>query len=142
MGRAWIQIDDRHALLWSSVVDAPIDYLTPIVDLDDDIRAKLAANGHSWADQGPAELAELVGVNRAGPDEVCLTPQALVRRYRDEAAYEAFELDVDDINPYTCDADGIVYWVPWAPDDRPESLDGLSSADLRQLGPRITPLRR
>lgn len=137
MPRAWIRLDDEHAVLWSSAVDAPVSYVTRIGALDGDVAEQLQRDGHTWPDRGAATAEDLTAGNRAGPDETCLSVAALKRRYADADAYDSFTLEVADIAPYTCDDGGTVYWVPWAPGSAPDTLDGLQPSDLRRLGPVV-----
>jgi hypothetical protein len=130
MGHALIHLGNDDYIEWSTVVDAPIGYTLTRAEVvqaclaanASDRIARLDTNGHTWRDLAPQTPQQLVSCNRAGPHESCLTLAALLRCYADETAYTAFELTPADIEPYTCDDDGVVYWVPWRPGQAPSTI--------------------
>lgn len=123
------RIDDDCYLPWSGSSDAPVE--TGLLT-----RADVLARG--WLpmhlDRADAKAADEGDVlyNRAGPREACLTRAALVEAYTSREAHTAFRLTPDKIQPYTRGGginpatgewdDAYVEWVPWAPEDKPDTL--------------------
>lgn len=131
--------DDRY-ILWSGICDAPASYVmnraqaiaagVPEEDLD-----QAQVRGHSYRKRPPALAEQLLAFNRAGPDDCCLTVDAICRRYRSATDFESFTLQSDDIRPHiTACYDGssmVAYWVPWAPGTGPAEIN--ADTDLHAM---------
>lgn len=145
MPRGLVQLAAGAYVAWSTVVDAPIssvsddlESLLNLVGEHGDSRRqhleRLERLGQSVQDGEVA--AAFLAFNRAGPGEVCLTADAIVRCYGPDS--DAFVLHPSDIQPFTTSfavptghpEHGRIYWVPWPPHQVPASLEG---ADLRAM---------
>lgn len=135
MGRPVVKLADKF-VEWSTVVDAPVSWAMTRAEAAEQFGEERVASaelyGHSLVDNdgNPASGYEdgFAAFNRAGPEEECLTVDAVLRRFESAEAYEKFELNRDDIQPHLTSAmrqrpDGSwehsePYWVPWPPAGR------------------------
>jgi hypothetical protein len=131
------RLGDDQYVLWSSSADAPASTVLTLVEVWEagitaDRLALLLTRGHTSPRTGLATPAELVGANRAGPHDTCLTLEAILRRYATPESYRSFTLRPADIQPYlVTDHDRAgnetSAWVPWLPGEVPADLDPASA---------------
>lgn len=150
MGHTVYKLGNDQYVLWSGVVDAPISWvMTRSETLADGIDAERLAradqHGHSYCGEGATDQSptHLIAGNRAGPNESCLTLDALMRSYAGSAQNEAFELQPSDIRPYLTndwdehghshdlDGNAIMVWVPWRPGQAPDTIDDTTDLHAR-----------
>jgi hypothetical protein len=134
-----VKLAEDFYVTWSNTDDAPTSYRLT----SDDLRARGQGQAldeldeRGFISQGRTSRDEFLSRNRGGPDGVCLTAEALARRWKDATSMEAFVLEPDDIRAYPTSEwhDNAVRcgWVPWRPDLQPDSLDGLTGADLTSV---------
>jgi hypothetical protein len=139
---------------WSGAADGPLSHVMTREEAHAtypaERMARVEANGHSGKDGEPRTPESLVSVNRAGPNESCLTLTAILRLYApgmpDPARIDQTELQVSDIQPTWSnwftddgkpdDADGPIYaWCPWRPGEEPDRI--TAETDLHDHSTRI-----
>jgi hypothetical protein len=102
------KVGENEYLEWSTIVDAPVSYIytregmarylsqragysgyptsgNPEQDLRDIEQRLVRADTQGTSDMtvdGPQSLDDLMGYNRAGPNEACLTPQEVIEAVR------------------------------------------------------------
>ena len=137
MGHGIVKLIDDNYVEWSTVVDAPITYCksreAAIIAFGIDRVDRCDVNGHSYLDRDNSEHAAF---NRAGPNECCLTKEAIARRFKNESCYNSFKLEPRDIRPHlSLYPDGKSYWLPWKPGNEPLSLtvENLSGRELAHI---------
>lgn len=135
MGRGIVKLADDQYVIWSTVVDAPVSYVLTQQDLLIEDPSHLSrinradTNGHSFLDSPPGWYGRY---NRAGPNECCLTKEAILKRFASQSAYENFVLTAKDLSPYTTWDDGKSYWIPWEPGKGPPDDTIITEKDSRQ----------
>lgn len=127
MGRAIVRLAPDEYVEWSTVVDAPVSYVFTreygLANGEDPTRLDRAdKQGHSYFDNYYKNVEDFVSCNRAGPKESSITLGAIRRMYANPESYEAFVLSPEDIQPFTTDDGGVIYWIPWAPGHAPETI--------------------
>lgn len=102
MGMIYRLGDDQY-IEWSSICDAPLTEVMPYAEafqrFGPERMVRVEAQGHSaknWTEEQTPE--QLVSGNRAGPNEECLTLDALLRRYAPGADSDA-PLTPEEIEP-------------------------------------------
>lgn len=125
------RIDDDAYLPWSGSGDSPAGY---------GLMTRAQALTRGWlarhvdtADTRASERKSDIVYNRAGPGEKCLTRDALKEAYASREAHGEFLLTPDKVQPLTTSEPAIknaagewehqpTYWVPWSPDEVPDTL--------------------
>lgn len=90
MGKAIVRLADDAFVEWSTVVDAPVDWVRTRKEAESLWGAERVGralnNGHSFVDIGPDPHYAMC--NRAGPGEECITVAAIVRRFTAGPEYD------------------------------------------------------
>lgn len=103
MGRALFKMGDDQYIEWSSIVDTAVTFLMTraesVEEWGEERVARADKNGHSYQDAYMQNLRtpeQLIGCNRGGPGEECLTLQGFMRRYKDLESYNSFTFQPGD----------------------------------------------
>lgn len=91
MGRCIVKLAENEYIEWSTVVDAPVSYVMTRSEVPKFIRGDDISERLSRADEfGTSMLApnlslqDMIGFNRAGPKESCISLEGIRSRYRKE----------------------------------------------------------
>ena len=91
MGHGIIKLGEDQYVEWSTIVDAPVSYVTDretaAVAWGEERVARADEKGTSYLDIEET-AAEYVAFNRAGPNEECLTLEEILKEFKDPRVEE------------------------------------------------------
>lgn len=103
---SWIvRLADQEYVEWSTVVDAPVSTIAARAEAIDrwgDERIERAdehVTSCTVPELWPRNADEFIDLNRAGPDELSLTLDAIRERFASDEAYATFALTADKLLP-------------------------------------------